>query len=99
MGEFALKVALVIFVTKLIDPFAALPALVAGYFCRAWWQVVVSAAAIGIVVEMILVLFEETPGIHQGRLLMGVLAAGVWSNLAFAFKIWRVKRTGKIEGS
>ena len=90
MGEFALKVALVIFVTKLIDPFAALPALVAGYFCRTWWQVVVSAAAIGIVVEMILVLFEETPGIHQGRLLMGVLAAGVWSNLAFAFKIWRV---------
>ena len=61
MGEFALKVALVIFVTKLIDPFAALPALVAGYFCRAWWQVVVSAAAIGIVVEMILVLFEKRP--------------------------------------
>jgi len=24
--------------------------------------------------------------------LMGVLAAGVWSNLAFAFKTWRVKR-------
>jgi hypothetical protein len=48
---------------------------------------------------MILVLFEETPGIHQGRLLMGVLAAGVWSNLAFAFKTWRAKRTGKIEGS
>ena len=71
MPEFALKVALVIFVTKLIDPFArraaaawpltvraqqvltiqkvdssipapdaspALPALVAGYFCRTWWQ-------------------------------------------------------------
>ena len=46
---------------------------------------------------MILVLFEKTPGSKQ--LLMGVLAAGVWSNLAFAFKIWRVKRTGKIEGS
>jgi len=24
------------------------------------------------------------------------LAAGVWSNLAFAFKIWRVKRVRKI---
>ena len=96
MGEFALKVVLVIFVTKLIDPFAALPALVAGYFCRTWWQVVISAAAIGIIVEMILVLFEKTPGIHQGRLLMGVLAAGVWSNLAFAFKTWRVKRASKI---
>lgn len=96
MPEFALKIALVIFVTKLIDPFADLPALVAGYFCRTWWQVVISAAAIGIIVEMILVLFEKTPGIHQGRLLMGVLAAGVWSNLAFAFKTWRVKRASKI---
>ena len=92
MPEFDLKVALIIFVTKLIDPFAALPALVAGYFCRTWWQVVISAAAVGIFVEMVLVLFESTPGIHQGRLLMAVLAAGVWSNLAFAFKTWRAKR-------
>ena len=30
---------------------------------------------------------------------MGVLAAGVWSNLAFAFKMWRVKRARKIGGS
>jgi hypothetical protein len=92
VSEFALKVAFVIFVAKLIDPFAALPALVVGYFCRTWWQVVISAVAVGIIVEMVLVLFEQTPGIHQGRLLMGVLAAGVWSNLAFAFKTWRVKR-------
>jgi len=91
--EFAPEVALVIFFTKLIDPFAALPAVVAGYFCRTWWQVVISAAAVGIVVEMILVLMQQTPEIHQGRLLMGVLAAGVWSNLAFAFKTWRVKRS------
>jgi hypothetical protein len=95
MSEFDLKVALIIFVTKFIDPFAALPALVAGYFCRTWWQVVISVAAIGIIVEMILVLFEKTPGIHQGRLLMGVLAAGVWSNLAFAFKIWRFRLARK----
>ena len=94
--DFALKVALVIFFAKLTDPFATLPAVVAGYFCRTWWQVVISAAAVGIVVEMILVLFQQTPEIHQGRLLMGVLAAGVWSNLAFAFKIWRVKRARKI---
>ena len=94
--EFTLKVALAIFFAKLIDPIAVLPAVVAGYFCRTWWQVVISAAAIGIIVEMVLVLFEETPGIHQGRLLMGVLAAGVWSNLAFAFKTWRVKRASKI---
>jgi hypothetical protein len=90
------RVALVIFVAKLIDPFATLPALVAGYFCRTWWQVVISAAAVGIIVEMILVLFQQTPEMHQGRLLMGVLAAGVWSNLAFAFKIWHVKRARKI---
>jgi hypothetical protein len=90
--EFALKVALAIFFAKLTDPVATLPAVVAGYFCRTWWQVVISAAAVGIVVEMILVLFQQTPEIHQGRLLMGVLAAGVWSNLAFAFKTWRVKR-------
>ena len=94
--EFALKVALVIFFAKLTDPVAILPAVVAGYFCRTWWQVVISAAAVGIVVEMILVLFQQTPEIHQGRLLMGVLAAGVWSNLAFAFKMWRVKRARKI---
>ena len=94
--EFTLKVALAIFFAKLIDPIAVLPAVVAGYFCRTWWQVVISAAAVGIIVEMILVLFEQTPGMHQGRLLMGVLAAGVWSNLAFAFKIWRVKRARKI---
>jgi ABC-type Mn2+/Zn2+ transport system permease subunit len=93
------EVALVIFLAKLIDPIAALPALVAGYFCRAWWQVVISAAAVGIIVEMILVLLQQTPEIHQGRLLMGVLAAGVWSNLAFAFKIWRVKRVRKIGDS
>ena len=93
--EFALKVALVIFFAKLTDPVAILPAVVAGYFCRTWWQVVISAAAVGIVVEMILVLFQQTPEIHQGRLLTGVLAAGVWSNLAFAFKIWRVKRARK----
>jgi hypothetical protein len=37
------EVALVIFLAKLIDPIAALPALVAGYFCRTWWQVVMSA--------------------------------------------------------
>jgi hypothetical protein len=92
MSEFDFKIALIIFVTKLIDPFAALPALVAGYFCWTWWQVVISAAAVGIFVEMVLVLFEPTPGIHQGRLLMAVLAAGVWSNLAFAFKTWRAKR-------
>ena len=96
MSEVALKVALVIFVAKLFDPFAVLPALVAGYFCRTWWQVVIAAAAVGIVVEMILVLMQQTPEMHQGRLLMGVLAAGVWSNLAFAFKIWRVKRARKI---
>jgi len=94
--EFALKVALAIFFAKLTDPVATLPAVVAGYFCRTWWQVVISAAAVGIVVEMILVLSQQTPEIHQGRLLMGVLAAGVWSNLAFAFKIWRVKRARKI---
>ena len=94
--EFALKVALAIFFAKLTDPVATLPAVVAGYFCRTWWQVVISAAAVGIVVEMILVLFQQTPEIHQGQLLMGVLAAGVWSNLAFAFKIWRVKRARKI---
>ena len=93
MQEFDLKVALIIFVTKFIDPFAAVPALVAGYFCRTWWQVVIAAAAVGIFVEMVLVLFEPTPGIHQGRLLMAVLAAGVWANLAFAFKTWRAKRT------
>jgi len=92
MSEFDLKVALIIFVTKFIDPFAAVPALVAGYFCRTWWQVVIAAAAVGIFVEMILVLFEPTPGDHQGRRLMAVLAAGVWSNLAFAFKTWRAKR-------
>jgi hypothetical protein len=90
-----LEVALVIFLAKLSDPFAALPALVAGYFCRTWWQVVIAAAAVGIIVEMILVALQQTPGIHEGRLLMGVLAAGVWSNLAFAFKIWRAKRARK----
>jgi len=95
MSEIDLKVASIIFFAKLFDPFAILPALVAGYFCRTWWQVVISAAAIGIIVEMILVALQQTPEIHQGRLLMGVLAAGVWSNLAFAFKIWRVKRARK----
>ena len=89
------EVALVIFLAKLSDPFAALPALVAGYFCRTWWQVVIAAAAVGIIVEMILVALQQTPGIHEGRLLMGVLAAGVWSNLAFAFNIWRAKRARK----
>jgi hypothetical protein len=67
------EVALVIFLAKLSDPFAALPALVAGYFCRTWWQVVITAAAVGIIVEMILVALQQTPGIHEGRLLMGVL--------------------------
>jgi hypothetical protein len=96
MPEFALKVALAIFVAKLFDPFAVLPALVAGYFCRTWWQVVISAAAVGIIVEIVLVALQQTPGIHEGRLFMGVLAAGVWSNLAFSFRIWRVKRARKI---
>jgi hypothetical protein len=96
MSEFSLNVALVIFIAKLFDPFAALPALVAGYFCRRWWQVVISAAAVGIIVEMILTALQQTPGIHEGRLLMGVLAAGVWSNLAFALKIWRIRRARKI---
>jgi hypothetical protein len=99
MPEVTLKVAFAIFVAKLFDPFAALPALVAGYFCRTWWQVIISAAAVGIVVEMILVALQQTPGIHQGRLLMGVLAAGVWSNLTFAFKIWRFRRARKTEES
>ena len=90
------EVALVIFLAKLVDPFAALPALVVGYFCRTWWQVVISAAAVGIIVEMVLVSVQQTPEVHQGRLLMGVLAAGVWSNLAFACKIWRAKRARKI---
>ena len=97
--EFTPEVALAIFFAKLIDPVAALPAVVAGYFCRTWWQVVISAAAVGIVVEMILVLFEQTPEIHQGRLLMGVLAAGVWSNLGFVFKTWRVKRSVSSTGN
>src|SRR4026207_1253950 len=92
MSEFDLKVALIIFVTKFIDPFAALPALVAGYFCRTWWQVVISAAAVGIFVAHPPAFSDPPPGIHQGRLLMAVLAAGVWSNLAFAFKTWRAKR-------
>jgi len=97
MSELTLKVAFVIFVAKLLDPFAAVPALVAGYFCRAWWQVVIAAVAVGLIVEMILVALQQTPGIHEGRLLMGVLAAGVWSNLAFAFKMWRAKTARKIE--
>ena len=59
--EFTLKVALAIFFAKLIDPIAVLPAVVAGYFCRTWWQVVISAAVVGIVVEVILVLFQQTP--------------------------------------
>jgi hypothetical protein len=96
MSEFALKVALAVFVAKLFDPFAALLALVAGYFCRSWWQVVIAATAVGIVVEMILAALQQTPGIHEGRLLMGVLAAGVWSNLAFAFRIWRVRRAREV---
>ena len=97
MSEFTLRVAFEIFVAKLLDPFATVPALVAGYFCRTWWQVVVAAAAVGIIVEMILVALQQTPGIHEGRLLMGVLAAGVWSNLAFAFKMWRAGRAPKAE--
>jgi|ERR1700752_2390293 hypothetical protein len=96
MPEVDLKVALIIFFAKLFDPFAILPALLAGYFCRTWWQVVISAAAVGIIVEMVLVASQQSPEIHQGRLLMGVLAAGVWSNLAFTFKIWRVKRARKM---
>ena len=55
MSEFTLKIAFDIFVWKLLDPFAAVPALIVGYFCRAWWQVVIAAAAVGIIVEMILV--------------------------------------------
>ena len=94
--EFTPEVVLAIFGAKLIDPIAAVPAVVAGYFCRTWWQVVISAAAVGIIVEIVLVALQQTPGIHEGRLLMGVLAAGVWSNLAFAFRIWRVKRARKI---
>ena len=97
MSELTLKVAFVIFVAKLLDPFAAVPALVVGYFCRAWWQVVIAAVAVGLAVEMILVALQQTPGIHEGRLLMGVLAAGVWSSLAFAFKMWRANATRKIE--
>jgi peptidoglycan biosynthesis protein MviN/MurJ (putative lipid II flippase) len=93
--EFAPNVALAIFFTKLVDPFAILPAVVVGYFSRTWWQVVISAAAVGIAVEIVLVLFQQTPGVHEGRFLMGVLAAGVWCNLGFAFKIWRVKRARK----
>ena len=99
MSEFALNVALAIFVAKLFDPFAAFPALIAGYFCRSWWQVIIAAAAVGIIVEMILAALQQAPGIHEGRLLMGVLAAGVWSNLAFAFKIWRVRRSREIKKS
>jgi hypothetical protein len=91
MSEFTLRVAFLIFVEKLLDPFAAVPALVVGYFCRAWWQVVIAAAAVGLIVEMILVASQQTFEIHEGRLLMGVLAAGVWSNLAFAFRMWRAK--------
>ena len=56
--EFTPEVALAIFFAKLIDPIPALPAVVAGYFCRTWWQVVIAAAAVGIVVEMTLVLFQ-----------------------------------------
>ena len=97
MSEPTLKVAFVIFVAKLLDPFAAVPALVVGYFCRTWWQVVIAAVAVGLIVEMILVALQQMPGIHEGRLLMGVLAAGVWSNLAFAFKMWRAKAARKIE--
>jgi len=96
MSEFTFKVAYLVFVAKLFDPFAIVPALLAGYFCRTWWQVVIAGAAVGITVEMILVLFRQTAGIHEGRLLMGVLAAGVWANLAFAFKLWRLKRARKI---
>jgi hypothetical protein len=48
--EFTPEVALAIFFAKLIDPIATLPAVVAGYFCRTWWQLVISAAAVGIVV-------------------------------------------------
>src|SRR5262249_56921699 len=91
--EFTPGVALTIFFAKLIDPIPALPAVVAGYFCRTWWQVAISAAAVGIVVEMILGLFQQKPGIHQGRLLMGVFAAGAWSHLAFSFKTLRIKRS------
>jgi len=97
MSEFTLRVAFLIFVEKLLDPFAAVPALVVGYFCRAWWQVVIAAAAVGLIVEMVLVASQQTPEIHEGRLLMGVLAAGVWSNLAFAFRMWRAKAARKIE--
>jgi hypothetical protein len=43
--EFTPEVALAIFFAKLIDPIPALPAVVAGYFCRTWWQVVIAAAA------------------------------------------------------
>lgn len=93
MSEFTLQIALAIFLAKLVDPFAALPALIAGYFCRTWWQVVIAATAVGIIVEMILVAAQQTPGLHEGRLLMGVLAAGVWSNIAFALKTWRAKRS------
>ena len=32
MSEFTLRVAFEIFVAKLLDPFATVPALVAGYF-------------------------------------------------------------------
>jgi hypothetical protein len=92
MSEVTLQVALIIFLAKLVDPFAALPALIAGYLCRSWWQVVLAAAAVGIIVELILIAFQQTPGLHEGRLLMGVLAAGAWANLAFAFKTWRAKR-------
>jgi hypothetical protein len=99
MSELTLQVAFVIFVAKLLDPFAAVPALIVGYLCRTWWQVVIAAAAVGIIVEMILVALQQAPGIHEGRLLMGVLAAGVWANLAFAFKMWRAKRARKIEES
>lgn len=66
------------FVARLVDPAAAVLAVLAAFLIRAWWHIPIAALLIGGIVELTLFKMQLTRSFDPLIFLVGLLAAGVW---------------------
>jgi hypothetical protein len=83
---------LVILIVRMVDPILIVLALVGGGVSRLWWHVAAAALVVALIVEMLLFSIQRTRMFDPLDFVIGVIAAGIWTSIAFTVKRWLARR-------
>jgi len=84
---------LAILIAKLLDPIAAVLGLIAGWFCRTWWQTLGAATVTAGLVEAFLHQTQWTRHFDLTVFITSVVAAAVWVGLGRLNARWWRRRS------